>query len=255
MTLSPIRGLLLIALAAMSAQAKADIAIQFGSGTPNYTAFSGSAAAAYTGTWLQQTTNTNTFLATADGTIASVITYGDSYNAPVTYTAPSTTSPVNGQSTNALMDSFIGSVDNPPPYSTSITDTLSGFKPGSLYNVFVYANGMGGSTNYQGASGVFTINGGKSQSTSYSGVPETLTAGKEYVLFSEIAADNSGNLVIRGTNYTVPLNGVQVQDTPSPAPEPSEFATLGFTAFGIVGLLWKSRKRLQSGEFKPVEAA
>lgn len=116
-----------------------------------------------------------------------------------------------------------------PNYNTFSYTTLTApvtLAANTAYEIVANNNGNGYGINAQGA----VFSGGIKYGTSTYSVNQTTPVFNE----NPFPGNDIGNF---GPNFTANI------DSPSAAPEPSQFAVLGFVAFGLAGLILKARRK------------
>ncbi len=146
------------------------------------------------------------------------------------------TSAFNGTPWANLMGAYISVPSQTAPGYVS----LAGLAPSLTYNLVLYSAPNAGEVR----SALFTVNG-NTLSTAYNGTTSTLVQGVDYVEFTGVKSDATGNLVITfsgtgsaesGLNAEGDINGFQLELVP----EPGTFA-LGGAGMALL-LLGRRRK-------------
>lgn len=114
--------------------------------------------------------------------------------------------------------------------------TIGGLNPGDTYNLYWYAT-----ADHQGVGGTFSVNGGATQSTwannAYGPPTPAFTQGNpgDYVLFSNVVVNGSGQLIVEGTISNEPqyvvFNGFQLEAVPEPTTVAAMVLGLGFLGY------------------------
>ena len=98
---------------------------------------------------------------------------------------------------------------------STATISLSGLGSSTAWDLVFYA------ANGQGEGSDFTIGGITKRTTDSGGIGATLTAGDEYVAFTNVFSDSLGTISITWSNYAETpgsvLNGFQIQSVPEPS--------------------------------------
>lgn len=138
--------------------------------------------------------------------VTMTFTAGGGYNV---YNYAGTT-PFTGTKYCSLMENYLYNSGTPR------TITLSGLTPNSTYNLALY---NGANTNAVGRTTYFTVNG-KTLSSTWNGSASTFVPNVDYVYFSSVTSDGSGNLAITYTgNGTAEgdIDGFQLQFVSGPS--------------------------------------
>ena len=152
---------------------------------------------------------------------------------------PSTSS-FNGTPWANLMGAYI----SVPSQNTPGYVSLAGLTPSATYNLVCYSAPNAGEVR----SALFTVNG-LTLSTAYNGTANTLIQGVDYVEFTGVKSDATGNLAITfsgtgsaesGLNAEGDFNGFQLEQVPEPV-------TFAISGVGTVLLLLSRRHRVAIG--------
>jgi hypothetical protein len=105
--------------------------------------------------------------------------------------------------------------------------TIGGLTDGGNYNLFFYTENGG----YASGAGTYTI-GLTSHTASNTAASQTgFVLGDNYVEFTNVTANGSGNISGTDTGY---LDGLQVVSAPIGAPEPTSMALIGLGALALL---------------------